>query len=92
MGRSRWVVYADNVHFDYDGSQVPGEWHNWLHYMCDDPPTKNPRVQYDWMADHTQNLSGTDKKYVPYSTTVPKITGWSPPGSGVDPHQLKLKP
>ena len=90
-GRSRWVVYTESVYLDYDGSQVPAEWHNWLHYMCDDPPTQNPRVNYPWMVDHKQNLSGSNKQYVPYSTTPPKIKAWSPPGSGVDPNQLRLK-
>ena len=39
VGRSRWVVYNDNVSFDYDGSQVPAEWYGWLHYKTDVPPT-----------------------------------------------------
>lgn len=39
VGRSRWVVYNDNVSYDYDGSQVPAEWYGWLHYKTDLPPT-----------------------------------------------------
>ncbi|KAL5014596.1 hypothetical protein ScPMuIL_008866 [Solemya velum] len=33
MGRSRWVMYSDIYGMDYDGSQVPAEWHRWLHYI-----------------------------------------------------------
>jgi NADH:ubiquinone oxidoreductase subunit len=85
FGRNRWVEYNQTVFLDYDGSQVPAEWHNWLHYICDDPPTTNPRVHYKWMIEHGENLSGTDKAYTPYSTTPAKIKSWSPPGT-----QLKL--
>ncbi|RWS07491.1 putative NADH dehydrogenase [ubiquinone] 1 alpha subcomplex subunit 12-like protein [Dinothrombium tinctorium] len=77
-GKNRWVEYNDKVFFDYDASQVPAEWHNWLHYMTDDPPTTNPRVQYKWMIDHTENFSGTNRQYVPYSTVKQKITQWQP--------------
>ena len=39
VGRSRWVIYNDNVSYDYDGSQVTAEWYGWLHYKTDLPPT-----------------------------------------------------
>ena len=87
--RNRWVEYNDSTFLDYDGSQVPAEWHNWLHYVCDDPPTKNPRVNYKWMIDHQENLSGSQKTYVPYSTTPEKISTWKPPGSQLKLGQLK---
>lgn len=47
---------------------VPPEWHNWLHHSCDKPPTQRKDVNYKWMIDHTENFSGTNKEYVPYST------------------------
>ncbi|GLG94355.1 NADH dehydrogenase [ubiquinone] 1 alpha subcomplex subunit 12 [Gryllus bimaculatus] len=79
-GRNRWVEYADQVGLSYDGSQVPAEWYGWLHYKTDLPPSKDPsRVRYPWMADHTENKSGTEGAYVPYSTTRPKIEAWVPP-------------
>ncbi|KAK7792921.1 hypothetical protein R5R35_007999 [Gryllus longicercus] len=79
-GRNRWVEYADQVGLSYDGSQVPAEWYGWLHYKTDLPPSKDPsRVKYPWMADHTENKSGTEGAYVPYSTTRPKIEAWVPP-------------
>jgi len=79
IGRSRWVEYSPQYGWDYDGSQVPAEWHRWLHYMTDDPPTLVQPPQSSWMIDHKQNFSGTENKYIAYSTTTPKIHAWVPP-------------
>ncbi|GAB6033477.1 hypothetical protein CHUAL_013362 [Chamberlinius hualienensis] len=78
-GRNRWVDYSDQVGLEYDGSQVPSEWHRWLHYITDDPPTKVPPVQHRWIVDHVENFSGTTRSYTPYSTTRSKIESWTPP-------------
>lgn len=78
-GRNRWVEYADHVNMDYDGSQIPAEWHRWMHYITDDPPNKVVPVHHKWMIDHKENLSGTSQAYMPYSTTKPKIQAWVPP-------------
>uniref|UniRef100_A0A023FWM0 NADH dehydrogenase [ubiquinone] 1 alpha subcomplex subunit 12 n=1 Tax=Amblyomma parvum TaxID=251391 RepID=A0A023FWM0_AMBPA len=79
FGRNRWVEYADHYYLNYDGSQVPAEWHGWLHYTTDLPPTKAPPLQYKWLAQHTENMSGTKDAYMPYSTVPPKIQPWVPP-------------
>ncbi|XP_071652956.1 probable NADH dehydrogenase [ubiquinone] 1 alpha subcomplex subunit 12 [Temnothorax longispinosus] len=80
VGRNRWVIYAERVGLNYDGSQVPPEWFGWLHYKTDLPPHKDPsRPKYKWMLDHQQNMSGTNQAYMPYSTTRPKIEPWRPP-------------
>ncbi|KAK7499507.1 hypothetical protein BaRGS_00009159 [Batillaria attramentaria] len=79
MGRSRWVQYSPKYGFDYDGSQVPPEWHRWLSYISDEPPTVAKLPKRPWMAKHTENPSGTPDEYVPYSTTRPKIEAWQPP-------------
>ncbi|XP_077540238.1 NADH dehydrogenase (ubiquinone) B17.2 subunit [Haemaphysalis longicornis] len=78
-GRNRWVEYADHYYMDYDGSQVPSEWHGWLHYSTDIPPTKASLPQYKWLAPHTENMTGTKDAYMPYSTVRPKIESWVPP-------------
>ncbi|NP_001165800.1 NADH dehydrogenase (ubiquinone) 1 alpha subcomplex, 12 [Nasonia vitripennis] len=79
VGRNRWVVYNPKVHLNYDASQVPAEWFGWLHYKTDLLPHRDPhRPKYKWMVEHTPNLSGTDKAYMPYSTTKPKIEAWQP--------------
>lgn len=74
------VNYYDLIKgLDYDGSQVPADWYGWLHYKTDLIPTEDPsRPNYKWMADHTENLSGTPFQYTPYSTTRPKIEPWVP--------------
>ncbi|KAK6176394.1 hypothetical protein SNE40_014687 [Patella caerulea] len=79
MGRSRWVDYSLAVNLDYDASQVPPEWHRWLHYIADEPPTEAQLVKRKWMINHSENPTGTDKIYVPYSTVKPKVQAWSPP-------------
>lgn len=82
FGRNRWVEYAKHRNLEYDASQVPSEWHGWLHYMTDFPPEKSPTIAqtktYKWMLDHSENLSGTKDAYMPYDTTRPKIHGWDP--------------
>ncbi|KHJ97512.1 UBX domain protein [Oesophagostomum dentatum] len=79
MPRNRWVEYPDKVWLDYDPSQVPPEWHRWLHHITDDPPSKKPLPTEKWGLQHEENLSiFEDKKYIPYSTTRPKIIGWVP--------------
>ena len=79
MGRNRFVVYPYVDRFTYDGSQVPAEWHRWLHYMTDDPPTKVPPEPRKFIQEHATNKTGTKLEYVPYSTTRPKIEEWQPP-------------
>ncbi|XP_070559484.1 NADH dehydrogenase [ubiquinone] 1 alpha subcomplex subunit 12-like [Ptychodera flava] len=80
IGRNRWVEYSPTRYWDYDGSQVPPEWHRWLHQMTDDTPVDVPPEQrrFIW-AHHKENFSGTSQKYVPYSTVKPKIESWQPP-------------
>lgn len=78
--KDRWVVFNPKANCETDGSMVPAEWHNWLHASTDLPPTVKPRVNYEWLADHKQNFSGSNMAYVPYSTTKAKIASWSPPG------------
>ena len=46
--------------------------------MADEPPTVAPPIKRRWMAPHTENMSGTPREYVPYSTTRPKIEAWKP--------------
>ncbi|KAI5741441.1 probable NADH dehydrogenase [ubiquinone] 1 alpha subcomplex subunit 12 [Diaphorina citri] len=82
FGRNRWVIYNPDVGLNYDGSMVPAEWYGWLHYKTDYTPCEDPgRPVYKWMAEHTQNMSGSNKEYVPYSTTRDKIQAWTPPSS-----------
>ncbi|ELT96072.1 hypothetical protein CAPTEDRAFT_164106 [Capitella teleta] len=79
IASNRWVDYAPQFGMDYDGSQIPAEWHRWMHHMTDDPPTVVPPVNYKWLPLHKENKTGTAGEYVPYSTTRPRIQAWQPP-------------
>ncbi|CAG8709838.1 9637_t:CDS:2 [Dentiscutata erythropus] len=39
FGRDRWVDYVQ--HYG-DASQIPPEWHSWIHKITDTPPTIDP--------------------------------------------------
>lgn len=81
MGRSRFVDFPYKGRLEFDGSQIPPEWHRWMHYMTDDPPTSTPPTQQKFSIDHIKNTSGSNDCYVPYSTTKPKIEAWKPQSS-----------
>ncbi|VDK38005.1 unnamed protein product [Taenia asiatica] len=78
LGRNRWVVYGNRFGWDYEGSQIPPEWHRWLHYMTDVTPIQNPPERRPWMLDHQENRTLEESaKYIPYSTTKPKVEPWT---------------
>jgi NADH dehydrogenase (ubiquinone) 1 alpha subcomplex subunit 12 len=85
--RKRYVVYAKK---DFDASQVPAEWHAWLHYISDEPPTTGKYSSLFFQKAHTENLSGTPQRYVPYSTVGPKIIRFDPKQLSNGPHQSPL--
>jgi NADH:ubiquinone oxidoreductase subunit len=62
--RRRWVIYNGYA----DASKVPPDWHGWMHYTFDEPPTVEPLLRRVWEKDHLPNMSGT-----PYA--------WRPQGS-----------
>ncbi|XP_071961084.1 NADH dehydrogenase [ubiquinone] 1 alpha subcomplex subunit 12-like [Antedon mediterranea] len=79
VGRHRWVSYTRNRFWDYDSTQIPPEWHRWIHCMTDQPPSSNPLEKPKFYMEHTENFSGSNRRYVPYSTTPKKIHEWVPP-------------
>ncbi|WP_120716499.1 NADH:ubiquinone oxidoreductase subunit NDUFA12 [Tsuneonella amylolytica] len=57
----RWVIYSGAN----DASNVPAEWHGWLHGAFDGVPESNlppPRI---WEAEHSPNVTGSDAAYRP---------------------------
>lgn len=82
----RWVMYAGAV----DASEVPPEWHAWLHYTLDAPLSETKR--YAWQQEHQPNLTGTPAAYRPPGHDLEggrraRATGdyqaWSPDGDDV---------
>lgn len=57
----RWVVYRNLA----EASQVPAEWHAWLHHMVDTPPTEEAYTPKPWQKPHKPNLTGTGEAYRP---------------------------
>jgi NADH:ubiquinone oxidoreductase subunit len=62
--KRRWVIYRGYA----EASKVPAEWHGWLHYTFDEPPTTAPLTRKAWEKDHVPNLTGT-------------LLAWRPKGS-----------
>lgn len=85
----RFVLYA---HMEggrgYDASQVPPEWHGWLHHQTNTlPPAQNP-LRHTWQLPPQANLTGTANAYAPPGHPLSggvrqKATGdyqaWEPP-------------
>merc|ERR1712048_403771 len=81
--RNRWVVFSEKTFeqkWDFDASDVPAEWHRWLTYMTDDPPTEAGvmPVERKFITEHVRNVTGTVEQYVPYTTTRKKVEAWDP--------------
>ena len=62
--KRRWVVYNGYA----EASKVTPDWHGWLHYTFDEPPTEVPLPRRRWELDHRPNMTGTP-------------LAWRPPGS-----------
>ena len=62
--KRRWVVFNGYA----EASKVSPDWHGWLHYTFDEPPTEAPLPRRAWEKDYLPNLTGTPM-------------AWRPPGS-----------
>ncbi|MCH9765501.1 MAG: NADH:ubiquinone oxidoreductase subunit NDUFA12 [Alphaproteobacteria bacterium] len=79
----RWVIYRDLA----EASQVPAEWHGWLHYTTDTPPVDDGYQPKPWQKPHQANHTGTPQAWRPPGSILtpqsrPKATGdytpWTP--------------
>ena len=57
----RWVIYSGAN----DASNVPAEWHGWLHGSIDGVPESDLPPARIWEVEHTPNVTGTDVAYRP---------------------------
>jgi NADH:ubiquinone oxidoreductase subunit len=57
----RFVTYKDLA----DASKVPPEWHGWLHYTVDTPPTEEDYEPKPWQKPYKMNMTGTSQAYRP---------------------------
>jgi NADH:ubiquinone oxidoreductase subunit len=83
--KRRWVIYRGYA----EASKVPPDWHGWLHYTFDEPPTVEPFKPRAWEKDHLPNLTGTLEAWRPVGSISrlgerPRATGdyeaWKPEG------------
>lgn len=79
----RWVIYKNLA----EASQVPPDWHGWLHYTVDTPPTEEKYTPKPWQKPHRMNMTGTREAWRPSGSILaaaqrPKATGdykpWRP--------------
>lgn len=65
-GRHRWVEYADKGR--YNASQVPAEWHGWLHFITDHTGDELLMLKPQrYGLEHKQNFSGWGDEYIYHS-------------------------
>ncbi|MGX7925094.1 NADH:ubiquinone oxidoreductase subunit NDUFA12 [Tsuneonella sp. HG094] len=57
----RWVIYSGAN----DASNVPAEWHGWLHGSLEGVPESHLPPARIWEADYTPNATGTQAAYRP---------------------------
>ena len=57
----RWVIYKGMA----EPSKIPPEWHGWMHYTLDVPPSQRSVQHYHWEKPHMPNLTGTQNAYLP---------------------------
>ena len=57
----RWVVYSGRP----EATNVPPEWHGWLHHTYKEPPTRQPLPHKPWEKPHAPNQTGTPAAYHP---------------------------
>jgi NADH:ubiquinone oxidoreductase subunit len=65
-GRRRWVIYNGEA----EASKVPPDWHGWLHYTVDTPPTEEAYERREWEKPHRPNMTGTPGAYRPQGSTL----------------------
>jgi NADH:ubiquinone oxidoreductase subunit len=53
--KRRYVIYKGYA----EASKIPPDWHGWMHYTFDEPPTVEPLPRRVWERDHIPNLTGT---------------------------------
>ena len=84
IGKPRRLVTYRNAS---EASQVPPDWHGWLHFTHDTPPTKEQYQAKPWQKPHKMNMTGTSEAYRPSGSILaagqrPKATGdykpWRP--------------
>jgi len=65
---ARWVIYKSLS----EASQVPPDWHGWLHHTVDDIPMRESYQPKPWQKPHQMNMTGTPAAYRPQGSVLGK--------------------
>ena len=57
----RWVIY----HGKGEPSEVPAEWHAWLHHTAEESLAEAAAQEKPWQKPHQPNRTGTAEAYLP---------------------------
>ncbi|KIY96401.1 NADH dehydrogenase [Monoraphidium neglectum] len=86
--RKRWVIYAETKTNAYNPTTIPPEWHGWINYVNDLPPTTHEFKEPVYAVKATLTATGTDKAYQPKGAWADpdkrnwlKYEAWKPPSS-----------
>lgn len=60
-GKRRWVIYNGET----EASRISPDWHGWMHFTWDEPPSKVPLAHRSWEKPHEVNHTGTALAYAP---------------------------
>ena len=81
--KRRWVIFNGEC----EATRVTPDWHGWLRYTFDLPPTEAPLPRRAWEKDHLPNFTGTPMAWRPQGSLAaeakrPAATGdyqaWTP--------------
>ena len=72
----RWVIYSNLA----EASKIPPDWHGWMHYTVDTPPTAEKYAPRPWQKPHRMNMTGTAQAYRPSGSIL--ASGKRPPATG----------
>lgn len=59
--KRRWVKYNGYA----EPSKIPPDWHAWMHYITDVPPSQEPLARKVWEEGHMPNFTGSVHAYKP---------------------------
>jgi NADH:ubiquinone oxidoreductase subunit len=70
------VIYSNLA----EASKIPPDWHGWMHYTVDTPPTAEKYAPRPWQKPHRMNMTGTAQAYRPSGSIL--ASGKRPPATG----------
>lgn len=63
---ARWVTYRSLS----EPTQVPPDWHGWLHHTVDELPVAEDYAAKPWQKAHQMNMTGTPRAYRPQGSIL----------------------